>query len=108
MAEIVSQEENLDCLLFICLYCKNYRNDSMFWEQASNFFLSAPEMREEEDVCPDCFQQQFSDQRLSSCDALRVNRKENGFKTKGKLKNMFFIVSNRGCLFGDYDHGQRL
>jgi hypothetical protein len=108
MAEVVSQEESLDCLLFVSLYCKNYRKDSGFWEQASEFFLSAPDAWEDGDAGPDGFGEQYAEDCLSFIDKGKAREIVSNNYRSGRLTGNFFIVSNRGCLFGDYDHKQRL
>lgn len=105
MAEILAQQEKLECLLSVCLYCKDYRSDSMFWEEASRFFFSSSETDE---VHPDDFLGRSADA------ASPLHSKGSGDYQEGKtgnnrtLMNEFFIVSNRGCLFGEHDHDQRL
>lgn len=108
MAEIVLQDENLDYLLFISLYCRNYRKDIEFWDQASDFFLSGSEMIADENNDSESNCDLFSD------DFLSLSQKEKGdeigekFLSGVKSITSHFIVSNRGCIFGDHDRKQRL
>jgi len=107
MGFVVKQEESLDCLLFVSLYCENYRKDKVFWEQASKFFLSAPQVLEDDDIDYDSCNELSSEKEISYCDT-----KEAGTSGRKDIKNnkqtgKFFIVSNRGYLCGDYDHKQR-
>ncbi len=108
MAEVVLQEENLDYLLIISLYCKNYREDIEFWDQASDFFLSDSVTMEDENNDSESFCDLFPD------DFLSLSQKEKGEEigekilTGVKSTTSHFIVSNRGCIFGDHDRKQRL
>lgn len=108
MAEIVSQEGNLDCLLFVCLYCENYRTDNLFWEQASDFFLTSQESTEDEDVCPECLCERVPDGCLSCREEGGEGKKEGEVRDKGNAAMSFLVVTNKGCLIGDYDREQRL
>jgi len=108
MAEVVMQEESLDCLLFVSLYCKHYRQDNGFWEQAFDFFMSNHELREDKDMNPDCYEEHHSGDFIPNCEERETSQTGKMKYGKGNSYDGFFIVSNRGCIFGNHDHKQRI
>lgn len=108
MAEIVLQEENLDYLLIISLYCKNYRKDIEFWDQASDFFLSDSGTMEDENNESESLCDPFPNDFLSLSQKVKGDEIGEKFLTGVKLTTSHFIVSNRGGIFGDHDCKQRL
>ncbi len=108
MAVVVKQEESLQCLLYIGLYCKDYRKDSGFWEQASQFFLSTPEDLDNDDSWTVGYGESCAGEDFSFFDEEKACSPEKMIDQKKMQTGRFFIVSNRGSLFGDYDHEQRL
>jgi hypothetical protein len=108
MAVVVKQEESLECLLYLSLYCKDYRKDSGFWEQASQFFLSTPENLDNEDSRPAGYRESCDGENFSFFDEEETGAPEKMSNQKKIQMGKFFIVSNKGSLFGDYDHKQLL
>jgi hypothetical protein len=108
MAVVVKQEESLQCLLYISLYCEDYRKDSGFWEQASQFFLSTPENLDNDDSWPVGYKESCDVEDFSFFDEEKTEASEKMNDQKGLRMGRFFIVSNRGSLFGDHDHKQLL
>ena len=103
MAEIILQETSLCFTLLADLYCGKCRQDKGFWEQASRFFLSSCDSLEDEDYPEDDF---FDDLSLGQVkmDGGQIESSHPSCNFSGS----FFVVSNTGYLFGDYDHKQRL
>jgi hypothetical protein len=107
MVESCSQKENQDRLLFICMYCDKYRNDAGYWEKARDLCASVPEERKSHGICPECLLKNFPDEYSSLCEEGKIDVKKKITPDNRALLGCFFIVSNKGCLFGDYDKGQR-
>ena len=97
MGEINSKKECLEGFLSFCMYCGTHRNDAGFWEQVYKFNESVPEG----------FQDHFPDKYIS-LEKKRDTVSEKILPGKRELYSCFFIVNNKGCLFGDYDKEQRL
>lgn len=102
------QKEDSGRMLFVCMYCDKYRNDSGFWEEMYTSYIPVPAARISHGICPECLQEHFPDEFDALCDEGRIAVKEKIMPDNRVLYGCFFIVSNRGYLFGDYDKGQRL
>jgi hypothetical protein len=102
------QKEDSGCFLLVCTYCDKYRNDSVFWEEMDTSYIPVPAARISHGICPECLQEHFPDEFDALCDEGRIAVKEKIMPDNRVLYYCFFIVSNRGYLFGDYDKGQRL
>jgi hypothetical protein len=108
MGEVKSQEEGLESFLSFCMYCGIHRNDAGFWEQIYKFNESIPESRRNYGPCPEGFQDHFPDEYVSLYEEKRNTVKEKILSKKRGLFGCFFIVNNKGFLFGDYDKNQRI
>ncbi len=104
MAEIVLQEESLCLTLLLDLFSGKFRKDQGFWEQASKFFL-LPSDTTEEEILPE---DEFPDDSLSLCREEVDRKRIENIHLNENLSSSFIIVNNKGCLFGDHDHKQRL
>ena len=107
MGEINSKEEGLEGFLSFYMYCGTHRNDAGFWEQVYKFNESVPESRRNFGPCPEGSQDHSPDEYLP------LEKKGNTvikkiLAGKKELYSCFFIVNNKGSLFGDYDKEQRL
>ena len=107
MGEVNLQVEGLESILSICMYCGTHRNDAGFWEQVYSFDGPVPESRINYGLFSEGRQNCFPDEYISPGE-------ENRNTLKGKISPEksdaygWFLVNNKGCLFGDYDKGQRL
>lgn len=108
MVENRRRKEDLGRSLFICMYCDKYRNDSGCWEEMYSAYFPVPLSRISHGICPECLQEHFPNEFASLCDEGRVAVKEKIMPDNRALYGCFFIVSNKGSLFDDYDKGQRL
>jgi hypothetical protein len=108
MVESGSQKEEPDRSLFICMYCDKYRNDAGYWEKVYKSHALAPAARISHGICPRCYQEHFPDEYSSSCEEGEIAVREKIMPDSRLLFGCFFIVSNKGFLFGDYDKRQRL
>jgi hypothetical protein len=97
-----------DGSLFICTYCDKFRNDSGYWEEIHTSFVPVPAANISHGICPECLQTHFPDEFNELQDEGRIAVKEKIMPDNRVLYGCFFIVSNKGFLFGDYDRGQRL
>jgi hypothetical protein len=107
MVESRSEKEPLDRLLLICMYCHKYRNDAGYWELARDVCVSVPDERRSHGICPECLQKNFPDEYSSLCEEGKITVKEKIMPDNRVVFGCFFIVSNKGNIFGDYDKEQR-
>jgi hypothetical protein len=108
MCEFMSVEENPESLQFMCMHCDKHRNDAGYLKQVFDSFGSVPESQIGHDIFPECFYEHCSNENKSLGQKRRISAKE-GFTPGSKvLSGCFFIVNNKGNLFGDYDSEQRL
>ena len=108
MGEVISEEESLESLLSFCMHCGQYSRNSEFWIRVC---LSCESIFSVEGVLSaikECCDEDsiFSHTLPESAAEHVVGGKEK--PPKQKLEGYFFIVNNRGYLFGDYDNKQRL
>ncbi|HZP01174.1 MAG TPA: response regulator [Terriglobia bacterium] len=47
--------KQLQGLLPICMYCKNVRNDSNYWERVESYIAEHSDVRFSHGICPDCY-----------------------------------------------------
>lgn len=108
MGEFMSEEKSPESLQFMCTYCDKHRNDAGYWDQVFDSYGSVPESRISHGICPECFQEHFPGEYTSLCKEGRIVVKERIMPDNRVLYGCFFIVSNKGNLYGEYDSEQRL
>jgi hypothetical protein len=107
MGKAKSQEEGMEGLLSFYMYCGTHRNNEGFWEQVYRLTESVPESRINCGSCPEGFEDDFPDKYVSFCEKKRITVKEKIMPERKVLPGCFFIVNNKGYLFGEYDKKQR-
>ena len=107
MAEVDSKDTSIDSLLFVGLYCKNFREDTSFWDQVFEYFLSSSESEEDGLLDLECGSEGEGEEFKPTQQKVVSGSDINWLTTENCLTSTFYIVSNRGCLYGDYDCKQR-
>ena len=109
MGTFKPQEEFQESFLPFSMYCGNiHRNEAGFWEQIYKINGMFPEARTILGPFPEGPQVPFPEEYISHSKEQRNEVKAQPVSGIRNLCYCFFIVSNKGYLFGDYDKEQRL
>jgi hypothetical protein len=93
-------------LKLACVYCSRHRNDESCRSHTDEFEELMQEELDSHGLCPECLREYFPDMYAAIMKEGKVTEKV--ASDNRVFFGRFFIVTNMGYLYGDYNKEQRL
>jgi len=107
MENFMSQNQNQKKLKFVFLSGDRHRNGNRYREDILEFLDPMRKAARHHGVCPECLREHFPDECTAIITAEKTMVTEKIMHGNRVLFGCFFIVTNRGYLYGGHNKEQR-
>jgi hypothetical protein len=108
MGEINLQEDGLESTLVFSLLCEKNRNSDGFWEQVCKSYEYMLDEKADCALNADGLPERFSGGYPLLCEKGGKGMREKKLPGNREMGGCYYIVSNKGGIFGEYNKEQRL